>query len=158
MQVVHPFARWYRRRVPARFWPVEEDRERAEFRRRLGVTLARVRRKLTAYRTQQSIADALQVDRETIGRWERGEREPKVFDLSRLWARYGVPGDWFLDPTANVNELDRRIAGLRALRLREAASEAARDEAGEGPALTSGGGTAPRTGRRQPRRPPRSLR
>lgn len=102
-----------------------EDAERRAFRRRLGITLSRVRTKLTGYASQQAIADELGVDVETVGRWERGDREPKTFDLHRLAMKYDVPGDWLLFPTDSVTELDDRIRALADQRLVSAAAAAA---------------------------------
>ena len=50
----------------------------------------RLRAKLVAARnetvlSQDAIADLVGVCRETVGRWERGEREPKAAELF-LWA------------------------------------------------------------------------
>lgn len=127
--------------LPERAWspsngrstvPHVDDDERLAFRRALGTTLQRVRRKLTSYKSQASIASALGVNDDTVGRWERGEREPKVSELVQLWGLYDVPAEWLLRPTADVNELDRRIAGLRHERLTRAATEAADESAGEG--------------------------
>lgn len=112
--------------------PGVDDAERVAFRRALGTTLQGVRRKLTSYKSQSSIASALNVDPDTVGRWERGEREPKVSELVQLWERYDVPAQWLLRPTSDVNELDRWIAELRHERLTQAATEAADASAGEG--------------------------
>jgi len=120
-----------------------KEEERAAFRRRLGVTLARVRTRLTSY-SQESIAEVLGVDSETVGRWERGIREPKVYDLAQLSEKYNAPAEWLLFPTDSVTELDRRIVQLRL-----AAAEAARADAGEAPARPSSGGTGVRRGRSQ---------
>lgn len=112
-----PNARWSRRLGLATVLPVAgEDAERRAFRRRLGVTLARVRSQLTKY-TQESIAKELGVDVETVGRWERGDREPKSFELHRLAVAYDVPGDWFLFPTDSMTELDLRIQTARDVEL-----------------------------------------
>jgi transcriptional regulator with XRE-family HTH domain len=113
---------------------VEDDAARTEFRAALGRTLAMVRKRLTPYRSQQAMADALGVDRETYGRWERGVKEPRVYDLARIWSAFDVPADWLLDPTDSLKELDRRIAMLRHERMLRAALEAAHDE-GEGTGL-----------------------
>jgi transcriptional regulator with XRE-family HTH domain len=124
-----------------------EEGEREAFRRRLGWTLGAIRRRLTPY-SQQSIADVLGVDTETLGRWERGLREPKVSELVQLWRRYDVPAEWLLDPTDSITELDRRIGDLRARRLREAAAGAAQVVVGEGTAPPGGADRSPRRGRR----------
>lgn len=108
-----------------------EDDERREFRRALGTTMQRVRRKLTAYSSQASIAAVLGVSGDTIGRWERGEGEPQASELVEMWRRYDVPAEWLLRPTADVNELDGWIAELRHDRLTRAAQEAARADAAD---------------------------
>ena len=127
----------------ATFPQVEEERE--AFRVALGRTLGRVRKKLTEY-SQVTIAEALDVDPDTVGRWERGERDIRVYDLARIWERYQVPADWFLDPTDSVKELDARIRHERQTR---AAQEAGRADAGHGPDQPSGDGKRPRRGRPQ---------
>lgn len=104
-----------------------EDAERRAFRRRLGFTLSRVRTKLTKY-TQETIAQAIGVDVETVGRWERGDREPKTFELHRLAVLYDVPGDWFLFPTDSVTELDARIEDQRAVSLAAGAVASSRQD------------------------------
>lgn len=109
-----PIEGWSRRAALPTVLPVPggEDGDRRAFRRRLGVTLGRVRRRLTNL-TQQDVADHLGVDVETVGRYERGEREPKAFELHRLAIKYDVPGEWFMFPTDSVTELDARIAARR---------------------------------------------
>lgn len=104
-----------------------EDAERRSFRRRLGVTLARVRQRLTTMK-QSDVAELLGVDVETVGRWERGEREPKAFELHRLAEKYAVPGDWFLFPTDSVTELDLRIETARASATAAAAAALAHED------------------------------
>lgn len=112
-----------------------EDDERATFRRALGMTLQRVRRKLTAYRSQQSIATVLHVDKDTVGRWERGESEPQASELVVMWQRYDVPAEWLLRPTSDINELDRRITVLQRERQTRTPSGL--------PALSTNGRQAP---------------
>lgn len=142
------------RTVPA----VEQEdhsAERAAFRRRLGTNIARIRSTLTEY-TQASIAEELGVDTETVGRWERGDREPKVYDLARLARAYDVPADWLLEPTDSITELDARIRFLR--QAVEGVGRAVEEEAARRPSAngkpaqhgTSPKRTQPRS--RQPRR------
>lgn len=95
-----------------------EDGERTAFKRRLGTTIAEFRGALAE--SQQDLADALDVDVETVGRWERGVREPKIYDLNRIMRRYSIPPEWLLEPTDSVTERDARAA-----QLRQAAMEAA---------------------------------
>ena len=109
-------------------WDSDSDADRAAFRRALGVTLSRVRRELTTY-SQDRIAQELGVNVETVGRWERGEREPKTFELHRLAVKYDAPGEWFMFPTDSLSELDRRIERLRIERLARAAGAAAQEDA-----------------------------
>jgi len=113
-------------------WDSDSDAARAAFRRALGVTLSRVRRELTGY-SQERIATALGVNVETVGRWERGDREPKTFELHRLAVKYDAPGDWFMFPTDSLSELDRRIGRRRIEQLERAAGGAAHDDAEAGP-------------------------
>lgn len=141
---------WSRANVAPTFLDVEAvaKAERVAFRRRLGVTLTRIRTELTEY-TQATIAEELGVDTETVGRWERGEREPKTWQLSQLVEKYDLPPDvaaWVLFPTDSLTELDRRIAEIRTAQLRRAAEEAARHEAAEDD-RRGGGGASARRGR-----------
>lgn len=138
---------WYRRHGRSTVPDVEDD-QRVAFRRALGTTLKAVRRKLTPYRSQASIAELLGVDSDTVGRWERGEREPKVSELVLLWERYDVPAEWLLRPTADVNELDGWIAGLQRERQTQAALEVARAEEEEGPTPSDDAASAAQRGRR----------
>lgn len=133
------------RRVPP------TDDQRAAFRQRLGFVLAESRQALTKY-TQQEVAAELSVDRDTVGRWERGEREPKSFDLHWLADLYGVDGDLFLNPPDSITELHVRIARIRRVALEAGASAAAAELAQ--PAADAGGaqpGTA--RARKTPRSP-----
>lgn len=98
------------------------------FRRRLGVTIGRVRKRLTEY-TQETIAEALGVDTETVGRWERGQREPTAYKLALMAEKYRLPDEvaaWFLYPTDSISEIDERIERIRQLQQQRAAEEAAR--------------------------------
>ena len=122
-----------------------EVADRDDFQRSLGRTLYRVRRRLTKYRSQDSIAEALGVDGDTIGRWERGEQEPRAFELAMLCDRYEVPADWLLNPTDSGRELETRIEILRRDRLVRAALEAAADDEADdpSPASDADGGAPP---------------
>lgn len=121
--------------------PAKQVRERVAFRRRLGLALARSRVKLTDH-TQATIAELLAVDTETVGRWERGEREPKVTQLAVMVEEYGAPGDWFLRPTDSITQLDARIA-----RLQREIAEAARVKV-EAEARRAAGASSVRRGKR----------
>lgn len=68
--------------------------ERRAFRKRLGAELAALRS--ARKESQVDIAGWLGVNDETVGRWERGEREPKAFELHRLAARYEADPGWLL--------------------------------------------------------------
>src|SRR5690349_25029567 len=59
------------------------DGDRSTFRRRLGLSLAAFRR-AAGYGQQQQGADELGVNVETLGRWERGTKEPKAYELHRM--------------------------------------------------------------------------
>lgn len=119
-----------------------DEQERLAYRRRLGANLARIRSQLTPY-TQETIADELGMDAETYGRWERGTREPKAYDLHRLADKFGVPGEWLIEPTDSFSELDRRIAMLR-----RAAEEAARADAAGDSTPPDGGASDDSRGKR----------
>lgn len=118
--------------------PDVEDEQRAAFRRALGTTLQGVRRRLTSYRSQASIAEVLGVDSDTVGRWERGEREPKLRQLTAMARLYGVPVSEFLDPAPTAEEqLEERLAHLARSAVRQAIAD--EDEA----AAQGRGGDAP---------------
>lgn len=138
---------WSRpRAVPTVYLVTGSDADYAAFKRRLGVVLSLSRRRLSSY-TQQTIADELGIDKETIGRWERGEREPKSYQLHRMATLYCAPSeppwDLFLSPPDSLTEVDLRVAQLRAA---AAAAAQAAAEADDGP--PSSGGRAARRGKR----------
>lgn len=129
---IRPNVGWYPRWAVDTFVDVPSDEEeRRAYRRRLGANLGRIRSQLTDF-TQETIADALGMDAETYGRWERGTREPKAFDLHRLADKFGVPADWLLDPTDSFTELDRRIAQLRRAAVEAAQADVAAEQARRG--------------------------
>lgn len=132
-------AGWYRHLAVDTVFDVGEE-ERSAYRRRLGINLERIRSTLTTH-TQESLADALGVDAETYGRWERGSREPKAYDLFRIADILGVPADWLVAPTDSISEIDRRLSQLRA-----AAADAARVEAER--VQRAAAGKAPQRGKR----------
>lgn len=105
------------------------DEQRDLFRQRLGLALTETREQLTSY-TQESIGKELSVDRDTVGRWERGKGEPKSFDLHWMAGRYKVDGDLFLNPPDSITELHLRIAKLRKA-AQEAGAAAADHETGQ---------------------------
>jgi len=86
--------------------------------------------------SQEDLADAMKVDKNTISRWENARTEPKAYDLSRLADVLNVPGDWLLRPTDSINEMD-----LRLDQLQRAAGVAETAEAGSA-APTRGAVTA----------------
>lgn len=134
-----PNALWQRgrRTSSVRAVPPTDD-QRVAFRQRLGLALGTTRAALTSY-TQQAIADELSVDRDTVGRWERGEREPKSFDLHWMADLYGVDGDLFLNPPDSITELHVRLA-----RIRRTVQEAVASAAGDVPSpLADGAADAP---------------
>lgn len=151
-----PKGMWQRRRGVSSVRAVPPtDEQRSAFRQRLGLALGTTRQQLTSY-TQQAIADELSVDRDTVGRWERGEREPKSFDLHWMADLYGVDGDLFLNPPDSITELHVRLARIRRAALEAGAAAAAAElvPPGEGTEAVQPG-TAP--GHR-PSRSPRSRR
>lgn len=119
---------------------VGTDAERATFRRLLGETLQAFRKAHGL--SQQEVADYLGVEVETVGRWERGTREPKAYELRRLMDRFGADPDWLLSPTDSTIERDRRTAMLR-----EVASAAARADVADELRRRGANGTSARRGR-----------
>lgn len=116
------------------------DGERTVYRRRLGQNIAAFR---TAFgEKQQELADYLGLEVETVGRWERGSREPKAYELHRIAERYGLDADWLLNPTDSLSERDARAASLR----RVAAEAAQAFVAGEQDP-PNGAGRSPRRGK-----------
>lgn len=126
------------------------DIQRFAFRQRLGLALSTTRQALTSY-TQQAVADELDVDRDTIGRWERGDGEPKSFDLHWMAALYGVDGELFLNPPDSITELHARLARIR--QAAQAAGESAA-AAESGPPAADAAVAQPERATR--RKPPRS--
>lgn len=122
------------------------DSDQRAFRRRLGLLTGRARRQLSTY-TQQSIGEVFGVDKETIGRWERGLGEPKAYQLHRMAVLYCAPleppWDLFLNPPDSLTEIDLRLAELRAI-----ATAAAEDEAAADDDPPSSDGRGPRRGKR----------
>lgn len=129
-----------RTRLPTVLLMAGTDGARTAFRRRLGQSIAAFR--AAHGDTQQALADYLEVDLETVGRWERGSREPKAYELNRIAARYLAPPDWLLNPTDLLSERD-----ARAELLRQVASEAARADVADALRRRGGGGTSPQRGR-----------
>lgn len=119
---------------------MQETDERAEFRVRLGASLARYRR--AARVTQKAISQRLGVNEGTISRWERGgdgDGSPDSWELAVMIDAYKVPCAWLLDPTGDVNVLRQRTEQLR--RASQGAAQADAEDETDPPA---GGGTAPR--------------
>ena len=97
------------------------DADRLAYRRRLGHAIAQIRDRARSM-SQEDLADAMKVDKNTISRWENARTEPKAYDLSRLAEVLEVPGDWLLRPTDSINEMDLRLDQLqRAAGLAETA-------------------------------------
>jgi len=111
------------------------DADRLAYRRRLGHAIAQIRDRARSL-SQEDLADAMKVDKNTISRWENARTEPKAYDLSRLADVLNVPGDWLLRPTDSINEMD-----LRLDQLQRAAGVAETAEAGSA-APTRGAVTA----------------
>lgn len=57
----------------------------------LQISLAAAR--VNAEMTQKQVADAMKVDRSTVGRWEKGEKVPDYDEAKRLAGLYRVPLD-----------------------------------------------------------------
>ena len=75
--------------------------------------------------SQEDLADAMKVDKNTISRWENARTEPKAYDLARLGDVLNVPGDWLLRPTDSISEMDLRLDQLqRAAGVAETADAA----------------------------------
>lgn len=64
------------------------------FKRELGVTIGKLR--VAAGKSQQDVADELQVKRETIKQWENGQRYIKAGDIVRLANYFNVSADVLL--------------------------------------------------------------
>lgn len=117
------------------------DGERTVFRRRLGRNLAAFRR-AAGYAKQEDVGALLGVVGETVGRWERGLKEPKAYELHRLAELYRARPDWLLSPTDSTTEMD-----VRAAILRQAASEAAQAAVADEIARRAAADKSPRRGR-----------
>lgn len=108
---------------------------------RLGATVRLIRKRLLGL-NQEGLGARVGRDKNTISRWENGKTSLSAHDLVQLWTALGVPADWLLDPTDSLSELEMRVASLQ-----RAASEAARDDVGEGTDPPSGDGRRPPPGR-----------
>lgn len=136
-------------RAVSSVWDVETEGATAsddEYLMRLGVTVKHVRRRLLRI-GQVELGRLVGRDKNTISRWENGKTSLSAFDLAQLWNALTVPGDWLLDPTDSVIELDRRIERLRGERLAQAAL-AASQEAEEERRRRADDGAAGQRGRR----------
>jgi transcriptional regulator with XRE-family HTH domain len=107
----------------------------------LGNAIQRIRKRLLGV-NQETLGERVGRDKNTISRWEGGKTSLSAYDLRLLWQALGVPAEWMLDPPDSITALERRVQALQ-----RAASEAARDETGEGPDQPSDGGRASRRGR-----------
>lgn len=128
------------------------DADRALYRRRLGLVLQGARGLFPEY-TQAYIGKDLGVDKDTVGKWERGLGDPSAWELHRMAALYSVPPEWLIFPPDSISELEGRLATLRRL-----LAEAARDAEGDEPDQPSGDGPGAPPGRPPQRKPPRSPR
>ncbi|HIB68317.1 MAG TPA: XRE family transcriptional regulator [Phycisphaerales bacterium] len=69
------------------------------------------------FSTQAKMAEAIGFDTETISRWERGEREPKISDLSLIAEKLDqTVAYFFLKPGQSVVE-DDEMTDREAIRL-----------------------------------------
>lgn len=121
--------------------PEEATSEEDAYLLRLGNTIQRVRKKWTRV-SQEALGDRVNRDKNTISRWENGKTSLSAYDLARLTAALDCPCEWLVDPPDSITDLEMRIA-----RLRRAAEEAARADAGEGTVPPSGVGRAARRGK-----------
>ena len=95
------------------------------YRARIGVLLRELRRDTvnptTGRRyTQAEAAEAVGIDSETLGRWERGYYPPKAWDLAPLAKLYGLAREswhWLLEPPELPARSVRRHLEIEALRL-----------------------------------------
>jgi transcriptional regulator with XRE-family HTH domain len=93
------------------------DRDRLAYKKRLGRSIEQLRRRLGF--TQESFAEALGVDNNTVGRWESGKTEPRAYDLARVLGRLRketeneIPAEWLIDPTDSITETEARLATLQ---------------------------------------------
>ncbi len=60
----------------------------------------RIKRKMT----QDELAEKLDVSRQTVYRWERGDALPDINQLNTLCTLFKVFPEYFIDPDINVNE------------------------------------------------------
>ncbi len=114
------------------------DGHRLAYKRRLGFTLAKLR--IARGLTQEGFADTMGTNKDTISRWENGKTEPRAYDLMQLRDKLQVPGDWLLNPTDSITEMEARLAELRR--------RAGEKEAGDWRARASSDGPDAGPGRR----------
>lgn len=57
----------------------------------LQISLAAAR--INAEMTQKEVADAMEVDRSTVGRWEKGDKIPDYDEAKKLAGLYGLSVD-----------------------------------------------------------------
>ena len=93
------------------------DADRSAYKRRLGYTLKRCRE--LAGLTQEEAAPRLDVNVQTLSRWETGTHECKPYELSRMWKLYDAPAEWLLDPSDSITEWDLRMSQAVARGLRK---------------------------------------
>lgn len=99
---------------------------RDAFKRRLAETLREARRQ--AGPTQEEVAHRMNVDNDTISRWEGAgrkkkedtppkgrDREIRAYDLAQLAEIYQVTGDLFLRPPERIDEVEEAVRRSRAL-------------------------------------------
>lgn len=72
--------------------------------KQIQISLAAAR--VNAGYTQETVAKALNVGKQTIVSWEKGKTEPKVSQIRQLSQLYDIPLDYiFLPMKSNKNEL-----------------------------------------------------
>lgn len=91
----------------------------AEYRRTFGETLVRLRL-MAKYPSQPALAAALdnRPSAQTIGRWERGEMLPDVFEIHRLCEVLGVAPEELVNPR-ELSELERVLLRRGTVPVRE---------------------------------------
>lgn len=95
---------------------------RDAFKRRLALTLREARRQSGLI--QEAVAAEMGIDNDTVSRWETGNREIRVYDLSRLASLYRVAGDLFLNPPDRIDDVPGAVRRARSLRAAQEAAAA----------------------------------
>jgi len=63
--------------------------------------------------TQDELAEAAQLNRVTVAKYETGKIEPKAKTLGKLAAALGVDADYLLDQSAKMSDEERELWEIR---------------------------------------------